>query len=99
MIEVQLKLFYDSEKGGFFMTSLGHDENLLVRSMDDADNVIPSANSVAALNLLRLGQFTDREDFRKAAEKTLTRFGAQMNKQPHALPQLLAAVNFALSKP
>lgn len=96
--EAQLKLFYDPGKGGFYQTAPGHDKNLLVRSMDDSDNVIPAASSVAALNFLRLAQFTDRKDFRQAAEKTLTRFGAQMAQQPRSLPQMLAALDYALSK-
>lgn len=99
LTEAQLELFYDREKGGFFMTSPGHDKNLLVRVMDDSDNVIPAESSVAAVNLLRLAQFTDREDFRQAAEKTLTRFGAQMKQQPRSLPQMLVALDYALSKP
>ncbi|OGR83529.1 MAG: thioredoxin domain-containing protein [Elusimicrobia bacterium RIFCSPHIGHO2_01_FULL_64_10] len=99
LADAQLELFYDREKGGFFMTSPGHDKNLLVRVMDDSDNVIPAESSVAALNLLRLAQFTGREDFRQAAEKTLTRFGAQMKRQPRSLPQMLAALDYALSKP
>ncbi|OGR88417.1 MAG: hypothetical protein A3J74_05590 [Elusimicrobia bacterium RIFCSPHIGHO2_02_FULL_57_9] len=96
--EAQLKLFYDPEKGGFYQTAPGHDKNLLIRSMDDSDNVIPAASSVAALNFLRLAQFTDRKDFRQAAEKTLTRFGAQMAQQPRSLPQMLVALDYALSK-
>jgi uncharacterized protein YyaL (SSP411 family) len=96
--EAQLELFYDPEKGGLYQTAIGHDKNLLIRGMDDSDNVIPSASSVAALNFLRLAQFTDRKDFREAAEKTLTRFGAQMAQQPRSLPQMLAAMDFALSK-
>ncbi|MBI5624358.1 MAG: thioredoxin domain-containing protein [Elusimicrobia bacterium] len=97
--EAQLKLFYDPGKGGFYQTAPGHDKNLLVRTMDDSDNVIPAASSVAALNFLRLSQFTGRKDFREAAEKTLTRFGAQMAQQPRSLPQMLVALDYALSKP
>ncbi|MBI4350685.1 MAG: thioredoxin domain-containing protein, partial [Elusimicrobia bacterium] len=96
--EAQLKLFYDPEKGAFYQTAPGHDKNLLIRSMDDSDNVLPAASSVAALNFLRLAQFTDRKDFRQAAEKTMTRFGAQLARQPRSLPQMLAALDFALSK-
>ncbi|MBI5631313.1 MAG: thioredoxin domain-containing protein [Elusimicrobia bacterium] len=97
--EAQLKVFYDAGKGGFYQTAPGYDKNLLLRSMDDSDNVIPAASSVAALNFLRLAQFTGRKDFRQAADKTLTRFGAQMKQQPRSLPQMLAALDYALGKP
>ena len=99
LTEAQLKLFYDANNGGFYMTAPGHDNNLLIRAKEDSDNVEPSASSVAASNLLRLAQFTDREDFRKPAEKTLTLFGAQMKQQPRSLPQMLVALDYALSKP
>jgi uncharacterized protein YyaL (SSP411 family) len=54
---------------------------------------------VAVLNLLRLTQFTDRKDFRETAEKTLKFYAETMARQPRALPQMLTALQFALSQP
>lgn len=99
LTEEQNILFYDQEKGGFYMTASGHDDNLLVRMKGDSDNVEPSAASVATLNLLRLSQFTDREDFLQIAEKTLTLFGAQMKRYSRSLPQMLVALDYYFSKP
>ena len=99
LTERQIDLFYDQEKGGFYMTASNHDENLLLRLKEDMDNVEPSASSVASLNLLRLGQLNDRADFLEAAEKNLTLFGNQMKQQPRSLPQMLVALDYYLSKP
>ena len=99
LTETQNRLFYDRENGGFYMTAADHDQNLLVRAKEDSDNVEPTASSVAALNLLRLAQFTDREDFRQVAEKTLTLFGKQLAQDPGSLAQMLVALDYALSKP
>ncbi len=55
----QSELFEDKEHGGFFSTAAG-DASLLMRMKDDYDGAEPSGNSVAALNLLRLAQMTDR---------------------------------------
>ena len=44
---------------------------------DDYDGAEPSGNSVALLNLLRLAHFTDRADYREAAERTLRALGAK----------------------
>ena len=55
LTEAQNKRFYDANKGGFFMTATDQDPNLILRVKEDMDNVEPSASSVAALNLLRLG--------------------------------------------
>lgn len=99
LTETQTRLFYDRDTGGFYMTAEGHDRNLLVRTKEDSDNVEPAASSVAALNLLRLAQFTDRQDFREIAEKTLTLFGKQLSQDPASLAQMLVALDYALSKP
>src|SRR5207302_11304268 len=99
LTEAQNKRFYDATHGGFFMTAPDQDANLLLRVREDSDNVEPSASSVAALNLLRLAQFTDRKDFQDIAEKTLKAFGAHMKESPRALPQMLVALDFALTEP
>ena len=89
--------FLDPKAGGFFMTEEGSPDWLLLRVKEDADNVEPSASSVAALNLLRLAEFTDRRDFAEAAEKTLRHFVPAMRDYPRAVPQMLAALHFALA--
>jgi len=99
LTEEQIKRFYDKENGGFFMTAPDQDPHLLVRVKEDQDNVEPSASSVAALNLLRLSQYFDRQDFQKEAEKTLKAFGTQMKESPRAMPQMLVALDFALTEP
>lgn len=99
LTEEQLSLFFDAEHGGFFMTSPGHDENIIIRVKEDTDNVEPAAGSVAAMNLLRLAGYSDRKDLRRAAEKTMRLFGKQMKEHPAAVPQMLAALDLVLSKP
>ncbi len=55
--EYLIKHFWDNENGGFFFTS-DEAEKLIVRQKDLYDGAIPSGNSVAALNLLRLARIT-----------------------------------------
>jgi uncharacterized protein YyaL (SSP411 family) len=90
---------FAAPEGGFYLTAEGHDANLIARVRDDSDNVEPSASSVSALNLLRLYQLTRKEEFRKAAEKTLTSFGGRLGERPLSLAQMLAALDFSLAKP
>ncbi|HUK83260.1 MAG TPA: thioredoxin domain-containing protein [Verrucomicrobiae bacterium] len=96
--DTMLKLFYDPKDGGFFQTD-GRDASVLVRSKEDYDGAEPSGNSMATLLLLRLAQFTDRDDYRKAAERTLTAFSPLMQRAPHVVPQMLCALDLYLSKP
>ncbi|MBI3551014.1 MAG: thioredoxin domain-containing protein [Elusimicrobia bacterium] len=98
LTEEQVRRF-GSPEGGFYMTEKDKDSSLLLRVMEDSDNVEPSASSVGALNLLRLAQFTGRKDLREAAERTLERFGPLMAQRGMAQAYMLCAADFALSKP
>jgi uncharacterized protein YyaL (SSP411 family) len=91
-------LFWDEWGGGYFDTS-GADETILLRMKEGYDGAEPSANSVAALNLLRLAQMTDDSVLRDKAERTLAAFGSALRRTPHALPAMLTALEFLLSKP
>jgi uncharacterized protein len=99
LTEEQVKRFYDADRGGFFMTAADQDKDLLLRLKEDMDNVEPAASSVAALNLLRLAQYTDRKDFQDMAEKTLAGFGRRLQDAPRGLAQMLVALDFFLTEP
>ena len=98
LARTQDRLFLAKE-GGLYTTAAG-DPALLVRSIEENDGAEPSASSVAALNGLRLDQYTTRpEAFRSSAQRTLERFGERMDRAPRSLPRMLVALDFALSKP
>ena len=99
LAEKQLKLFFDTEHGGFFMTHTEHDRHLILRVKEDSDTPIPSAGSVAALNLLRLSGLIHRPDFLNAAEKTLMALGSRVSVYPQVAPQMLVSLIFAYSDP
>ncbi|MCP5116850.1 MAG: thioredoxin domain-containing protein, partial [bacterium] len=54
---LMLDLFWDEEHGGFYV-SADDAESLIVRQKEGYDGAIPSGNSVAMLNLVRLGRIT-----------------------------------------
>ncbi|MEY2538229.1 MAG: uncharacterized protein QOG67_1969 [Verrucomicrobiota bacterium] len=96
--EIQDRLFWDEKNGGYFSTT-GQDKNVVLRMKDDNDSAEPSASSVAALNLLRLGQIKNDPKFRERAEKTITAFSPTLTRFASAMPQMLVAVDFWLGKP
>jgi uncharacterized protein YyaL (SSP411 family) len=98
LTETQNRLFWDKKDGGFYDTS-GEDETILLRTKEDYDGAEPSANSIAVLNLFRLSQMLDRKEWWDMAEKTLRLFGSRLQSIPHAMPQMLVAVDFSLDKP
>ena len=65
--------FWDEGNGGFFFTGK-ENESLIARSKNPYDNVIPSANSVAVFNLIRLGYLAGAESLKEKAEKILHLF-------------------------
>jgi uncharacterized protein YyaL (SSP411 family) len=99
LMDEQIKLFYDTENGGFFMTRKGHDKKIDLRVKEDTDSVIPSAGSVAVLNALRLARFADSEKYSTVVEKTLKNVLSRINSQPDSAPELLVALIISRLKP
>ncbi len=96
--ETQDRLFFDEKDGGYFSTS-GKDLNVFLRMKDDNDGAEPAASSVAALNLLRLSQVRDDPQLTERARKTIDAFAATLSHFPSAMPQMLVALDYSLSKP
>ncbi|MCL6627049.1 MAG: thioredoxin domain-containing protein [Alicyclobacillus shizuokensis] len=72
---------WDADQGGFFLS--GHDvEPLLMRLKEVYDGAAPSGNSVAALNLLRLGRFTADERWTEMGRRTLAAFAGEAARHP-----------------
>jgi uncharacterized protein len=89
-----LDLFWDDERGGLFTT--GSDaERLVARNKDLMDNATPSANSLAAVALLRLAALTGEARYRERAEQILRLTGSLAIQHPTAFGHLLAAVDLA----
>jgi uncharacterized protein len=90
--------FWDERAGGFFFTSDDH-EKLIVRSKPAFDGSIPSGNSVAARDLLRLYHYTEKVEYRDRAEATLRQFGNAMREQPFGFANMLCTVDFYAQQP
>jgi uncharacterized protein YyaL (SSP411 family) len=86
----QDSLFWDSKQGGYF-TASASDEHLLWKDRDAYDGAEPSANSVAAMNLLRIWQMTEDDTARGRAVKTISVFGGQLNGTPESMPAMMSA--------
>jgi hypothetical protein len=97
LTEKSRELFEDGENGAFFSTAAAPD--LVLRMKDDHDGAEPSANSIAALNLLRLAGVCGREDLRRSAERILDAFASRLAGAPAAVPQMLVAAMRAAAPP
>ena len=91
-------LFYDAGKGGYFNSPAGA-EDIVLRLKEDYDGAEPAASSVAALNLLRFSSILHDEGARERGRQTIEAFKSRWLGTPHALPQLLCALEAALEPP
>ncbi len=99
-VDLQTKMdevFYDKEHGGYFQTPAAQGD-ILFRSKEDSDGAEPAPSSVAAMNLVRLGQIIDSKELRERAQKTIASMGEQLDKIPSAATQMLCAVDASMSK-
>ncbi len=87
--------FWDEDSGGLYITP-DDGENLLVRKKEVYDGAIPSGNSVAMLNLLRLGRLTANSDLEEKAAKIGGNFSGSVNELPSAYTQLMIALDFGI---
>jgi uncharacterized protein YyaL (SSP411 family) len=94
LMELQNTLFYDTVHGGYFSTAI-NDHTIPLRQKESYEGAEPAANSITALNLLRLGEMTGNEEFADRAEQIFSAFGTSLATASHALPQMLVALNFA----
>ena len=93
LTEDSIERFWDTESNAFFFTA-SDGEHLLVRGKEIYDGAIPSGNSVACMNLLRLGRITARTEWERLADRLLTAFGTQVAGAPSAYTHLMGAVDF-----
>lgn len=90
--------YSDEARGGYFKAA-NDGEKLIAREKPGNDGAEPSGNSVAALNLLRLSEFTLEESYQERALMLLSAFQNTLQRYPTALSEMLLAVDFLLDAP
>jgi len=90
------RLFWDDKEGGYFSSAEG-DPHLLLRQKEDYDGAEPSANSVAALNLLRFSSMLGNMSAAEKASRIFDLTAHILEGMPSAVPQLLVALGYSLS--
>jgi len=86
---------WDAAAGGLFFTA-DDGEELLFRQKEAYDGAVPSANSVALLNLLRLSRITGQAALEERAAKLQSALAPQVAQMPIAYTQFLVGLDFAL---
>lgn len=95
---IMIEQFLDQENGAFFYTGKNHEE-LIVKTKEIIDHSIPSGNSVAIRNLLRLSRLTDNKRLQDIAEKALKVFSVTIDKYSSGVSNLLCVIDEYLKPP
>jgi uncharacterized protein YyaL (SSP411 family) len=99
--ELQAKqdaLFFDESIAAYLGSEAG-DPLVPLRLRDDYDGAEPSANSVSALNLVRLGWMRHDESYLERARRVVASAAAPLRGMPTAVPQMLCALDMLLTPP
>jgi uncharacterized protein YyaL (SSP411 family) len=87
--------FWDEKDGGFYFTAKGADDTV-PRRKEVYDGALPSGNSVALLNLLRLAVLTGDSAYEGMASRIMKVFSEDVQRAPAAHTFMLIGVDFAV---
>ena len=93
--ETMLDLFWDNKAGGFYFTGK-ENERLIISSKEIYDGAIPSGNSIAVLNLLRLARITGDRDLERKIDELVRAFSKDVSHYPMGYSQFLHALDFII---
>jgi len=93
--ETLLGKFWDRNNDGFFFTS-EESEELLQRQMDAYDGAIPSGNSIAMYNLIRLGRMIGKPEYEEKSARIGARFSEIISRSMGGFSMLLSALDYAI---
>jgi uncharacterized protein YyaL (SSP411 family) len=88
-----IKHFWDEADGGFFFTA-DDSEELILRSKEIYDGAIPSGNSIAMLNLVRLARITGNSAYENKVFKITNAFSRNIYSTPSTYTQALSALDY-----
>jgi uncharacterized protein YyaL (SSP411 family) len=89
-----IRLFADEETGGFYFAPR-EGEAMIVRTREIYDGAIPSGNSAAAMNLVRLARLTGEARYEEHAERIGRVFHDDLTRAPSAHAWFMAALDLA----
>jgi hypothetical protein len=92
---MMIRHFWYEQRGGFYLTPDDADVTL-VRDREIYDGALPSGNSVACLNLIRLAHMTGETHYEQRAAQLMRSFASDVSRAPSACTQLMSALDFAI---
>jgi uncharacterized protein YyaL (SSP411 family) len=85
--------FWDVETGGFYF-SIADEDHVYGRQRQIFDGAMPSSNSVAMMNLIRLSRLTGSSEFEQYADQIGKTFSADLIRSGASISQSMQAIQF-----
>jgi uncharacterized protein YyaL (SSP411 family) len=95
MNNIVLERFWDQKNGGLFFSDTDS-EKLIAKTKKIYDGAIPSGNSVALMNFLRISRLTGDTRLEEKANELLSSFSTTIFQSPRAYTFFLSALDFGL---
>jgi len=95
LTQVMIARFWDEKDGGFYFAAESA-EDAMPRRKEVYDGAVPSGNSVALLNLLRLARLKGDSIYEERANKMGKTFSGEIQRSPVAHTFMLLGVDFAV---
>jgi uncharacterized protein YyaL (SSP411 family) len=96
--DFMLQHFWDEREGNLFFTSDDH-EQLISRTKNFYDLAIPSGNSMAATNLLRLYHYSQNNSYLDKAVRIMKAGSSSAAQNPFGFGQMLNSIYLYVKKP
>ena len=87
--------FWDEKDGGFFFTAKGS-ADVVAKRKEIYDGALPSGNSMALLNLLRLARLSENTGYEEMGNRLSRTFSAEVKESPSAHTFLLLGIDFTV---
>jgi uncharacterized protein YyaL (SSP411 family) len=95
LTKTMIARFWDEKDGGFYFTAKNA-EQVIHRRKEAYDGALPSGNSVALLNLLRLARLSGDSIYEEKASRISKAFSGEVKRAPTAHTFMLLGVDFAV---
>ena len=95
LTDIMVTRFWDEKEEGFFFSARGS-ADIMAKRKEVYDGALPSGNSVAILNLLRLSRLNANTAYETMARDMSRTFASEVKESPSAHTFLLLGVDFAL---
>jgi uncharacterized protein len=95
LTDVMVEQFWDKQAAGLFFTA--KNSEALPRIKQTYDGAIPSGNSIAMYDLLRLSKLADKPNYETLASAAFEGFSEKLETNPFAHTFMLTALSYALN--